>query len=87
MKYYQNSTMTIVKVRKVGKKRFKKFEERTVSSHPKHIPTPTAFKFPHAAPLPNRPTASSVNAMRKQKFLYSTIVTRMPGIQYLKINR
>jgi hypothetical protein len=43
-------------------------------SQTKH--TPTVFNFPHAAPLPITPTASSVNANANKSFyiqLYSTI--------------
>jgi hypothetical protein len=41
-------------------------------SQTKHIPTPTAFHFPYAAPLPNTPTASSVKANANKSFyIYS----------------
>jgi hypothetical protein len=83
---YKIAQWLLSKLEKSGKKSLKSFlRENSVTSHKMH-PDPTAFNFSHAAPLPNTPTASSVNADRKQTFLYPTMVTRMPGITYLKIN-
>jgi hypothetical protein len=57
-----------LRVRKVGKKSLKNLRKNIAKSDKAHPDPDCALNFPHTAPLPNTPTASSVKANANKRF-------------------